>query len=175
MARQELLQLVEKLWTDHLSEADRAKISKFRELLTQEIDIAHQWHYMRSVASKTDDKGCGFRSDLLVRAERILRKEGLDCALDSLQSFLDKLQSTKILEALKCFKLEDNGWLSFTPPASDVAAKEEPKAWWTTTSSTRYGKTHPDTFFCNDLPKLKRDFTKSFPRVLGLDFYTDDN
>jgi len=39
----------------------------------------------------------------------------------------------------------------------------------------RYGKTHPDTFLCNDLPRLKRDFPVKIPRILDLFFYTDNN
>ena len=47
LARSELQQLVEKLWAEYVSESDRAKIGDFKDMCTEEIDLAYQWYYMR--------------------------------------------------------------------------------------------------------------------------------
>ena len=35
------------------------------------------------------------------------------------------------------------------------------------------GKTHPDTFFCDDIELLKRDF-QTTPQISQIDIYTDN-
>ena len=103
---------------------------------------------------------------------QLLEKEKLDCALGSPQELAEKLKSLELLKQSDGVKLQEGGFLAFDAPAARLAEKKT-TPWQQMTKASRFGKTHPDTFFCNDLPKLKKDFPASIPRIQQLDFYSD--
>ena len=39
----------------------------------------------------------------------------------------------------------------------------------------KVGKTHADTFSCDDYSKILKDFKESMPIINHIDFYTDGN